>query len=26
MQICPIEMLKHIPAPLGIEDTAIPAE
>ena len=26
MQVCPIEMLKHIPVPLGIEDTAIPAE
>jgi len=26
LQICPIEMLKHIPAPLGIEDEAIPAE
>ncbi|WP_298294718.1 glutamate synthase large subunit [uncultured Litoreibacter sp.] len=26
VQICPIEMLKHIPAPLGIEDEAIPAE
>ena len=26
VQICPIEMLKHIPAPLGIEDQAIPAE
>jgi glutamate synthase (NADPH/NADH) large chain len=26
LQICPIEMLKHLPAPLGIEETAIPAE
>ena len=26
VQVCPIEMLKHIPAPLGIEDEAIPAE
>jgi glutamate synthase (NADPH/NADH) large chain len=26
LQICPIEMLKHLPAPLGIEDAAIPAE
>jgi glutamate synthase (NADPH/NADH) large chain len=26
MQVCPIEMLKHLPAPLGIEETAIPAE
>ncbi len=26
VQVCPIEMLKHIPAPLGIEDQAIPAE
>ncbi|MEM9581773.1 MAG: glutamate synthase large subunit [Pseudomonadota bacterium] len=26
LQVCPIEMLKHIPAPLGIEDQAIPAE
>ena len=26
VQICPIEMLKHIPAPLGIESEAIPAE
>ena len=25
-QVCPIEMLVHIPAPLGIEDTAVPAE
>ncbi|MEM6407326.1 MAG: glutamate synthase large subunit [Pseudomonadota bacterium] len=26
LQVCPIEMLKHIPAPLGIEEEAIPAE
>jgi len=26
LQVCPIEMLKHISAPLGIEDEAIPAE
>ena len=26
LQICPIEMLNHLPAPLGIEDAAIPAE
>ncbi|MCV6598079.1 MAG: glutamate synthase large subunit [Mangrovicoccus sp.] len=26
LQVCPKEMLAHLPAPLGIEDTAIPAE
>ncbi|MDD9717148.1 glutamate synthase large subunit [Dinoroseobacter sp. PD6] len=26
LQVCPKEMLVHIPAPLGIEDSAIPAE
>ncbi|MCY4333192.1 MAG: glutamate synthase large subunit [Litoreibacter sp.] len=26
LQVCPIEMLKHIPAPLGINEEAIPAE
>ncbi len=26
VQICPIEMLKSIPHPLGIEDAAVPAE
>ncbi len=26
VQVCPIEMLKHIPAPLGLEETAIPAQ
>ncbi|MEM8554776.1 MAG: glutamate synthase large subunit [Pseudomonadota bacterium] len=26
IQVCPKEMLKHIPAPLGIEDVAVPAE
>jgi glutamate synthase (NADPH/NADH) large chain len=26
LQICPIEMLKHLPAPLGMEEEAIPAE
>ena len=26
MQVCPKEMLIHIPAPLGIEKTAVPAE
>ena len=26
LQICPIEMLKSIPHPLGIEETAVPAE
>ena len=26
LQICPKEMLVHLPAPLSIEETAIPAE
>jgi glutamate synthase (NADPH/NADH) large chain len=26
MQVCPKEMLVHLPAPLSIEETAIPAE
>ncbi|MBK0329493.1 glutamate synthase large subunit [Rhodobacteraceae bacterium F11138] len=26
LQVCPKEMLAHLPAPLSIEDTAIPAE
>ena len=26
LQVCPIEMLSRIPAPLGLEDEAIPAE
>ncbi|MEP5760887.1 MAG: glutamate synthase large subunit [Litoreibacter sp.] len=26
LQICPIEMLKHISVPLGVQDAAIPAE
>jgi glutamate synthase (NADPH/NADH) large chain len=26
LQVCPKEMLAHIPAPLGIEETAVPAE
>ncbi len=26
LQICPKEMLDHLPAPLGIEDAAVPAE
>ncbi|WP_300033292.1 glutamate synthase large subunit [uncultured Roseobacter sp.] len=26
LQICPKEMLEHLPAPLGIEKTAVPAE
>jgi len=26
VQVCPTEMLIHIPAPLGIEETAVPAE
>jgi glutamate synthase (NADPH/NADH) large chain len=26
VQVCPIEMLKSIPHPLGIEETAVPAE
>jgi glutamate synthase (NADPH/NADH) large chain len=26
VQICPKEMLVHLPAPLTIEETAIPAE
>jgi glutamate synthase (NADPH/NADH) large chain len=26
VQVCPKEMLVHLPAPLGIEETAVPAE
>jgi len=26
VQVCPIEMLNHLPAPLGIEEQAVPAE
>ena len=26
VQICPIEMLNKLPHPLGIEETAVPAE
>ena len=26
LQVCPTEMLKHLAAPLGIEEEAIPAE
>ena len=26
LQVCPIEMLDKLPAPLGIEDQAVPAE
>jgi glutamate synthase (NADPH/NADH) large chain len=26
LQVCPKEMLAHLPAPLHLEDTAIPAE
>ncbi|WP_298841217.1 glutamate synthase large subunit [uncultured Roseobacter sp.] len=26
LQVCPKEMLVHLPAPLGIEETAVPAE
>ena len=26
LQVCPKEMLTHLPAPLGIEETAVPAE
>lgn len=26
VQVCPKEMLVHLPAPLGVEETAVPAE
>lgn len=26
LQVCPKEMLVHLPAPLGVEETAVPAE
>jgi glutamate synthase (NADPH) large chain len=26
LQVCPKEMLVHLPAPLSVEETAVPAE